>query len=172
MHLPSHSHPGYTARTPPSLASCTQVGSTLCGPASTTSGLSVYKAHMTFCSLDEPLLLLLQRSHFGTLLSNASTRFLDRPLQHINKKGRPVSQCNHCRTMRKSRSAHIKCDCGEKTSKCAHLQQPVDGHKGELIPWAGAGRPILPYALPSWAILTKYLRDLLLQPWRALHVRP
>ncbi|KHO01667.1 Copper fist DNA binding domain protein [Metarhizium album ARSEF 1941] len=31
--------------------------------------------------------------------------------------------------MRKSRSAHVKCDCGEKTSKCAHLQQPVDGHK-------------------------------------------
>ncbi|KAG5968397.1 hypothetical protein E4U58_001884 [Claviceps cyperi] len=53
----------------------------------------------------------------------------DRPLQHINKKGRPVSQCSHCRTMRKSRSAHIRCDCGEKTSKCAHLQQPVDGHK-------------------------------------------
>ncbi|RCI16453.1 hypothetical protein L249_2669 [Ophiocordyceps polyrhachis-furcata BCC 54312] len=53
----------------------------------------------------------------------------DRPLQHINKKGRPVSQCQHCRTMRKSRSAHVKCDCGEKTSKCAHLQQPVDGHK-------------------------------------------
>ncbi|KAM4062841.1 copper fist DNA binding domain-containing protein [Hirsutella rhossiliensis] len=53
----------------------------------------------------------------------------DRPLQHINKKGRPVSQCQHCRNMRKSRSAHIKCDCGEKTSKCAHLQQPVEGHK-------------------------------------------
>ncbi|PNY28078.1 Copper resistance protein CRF1 [Tolypocladium capitatum] len=53
----------------------------------------------------------------------------DRPLQHINKKGRPVSQCQHCRTMRKSRSAHVKCDCGEKTSKCAHLQRPVEGHK-------------------------------------------
>ncbi|PHH66546.1 hypothetical protein CDD81_7021 [Ophiocordyceps australis] len=53
----------------------------------------------------------------------------DRPLQHINKKGRPVSQCQHCRTLRKSRSAHVKCDCGEKTSKCAHLQQPVQGHK-------------------------------------------
>lgn len=36
--------------------------------------------------------------------------------------------------MRKSRSAHIKCDCGEKTSKCAHLQQPVEGHRGELLP--------------------------------------
>lgn len=35
----------------------------------------------------------------------------DRPLQHINKKGRPVSQCQHCRTLRKSRSAHVRCDC-------------------------------------------------------------
>lgn len=57
----------------------------------------------------------------------------DRPLQHINKKGRPVSQCQHCRSMRKSRSSHIKCDCGEKTSKCAHLQQTVDGHNGEQL---------------------------------------
>ncbi|KAK4072770.1 uncharacterized protein Triagg1_5815 [Trichoderma aggressivum f. europaeum] len=55
-----------------------------------------------------------------------------RPLQHINKKGRPVSQCAHCRSQRKSRSAHIKCDCGEKTSKCIHLQPPVDGHLGEF----------------------------------------
>ncbi|CEJ90974.1 hypothetical protein VHEMI06722 [[Torrubiella] hemipterigena] len=52
----------------------------------------------------------------------------DRPLQHINKKGRPISQCHHCRQMRKSRAAHIKCDCGEKTSKCAHLQPTVEGH--------------------------------------------
>lgn len=57
----------------------------------------------------------------------------DRPLQHINKKGRPVSQCQHCRAMRKSRSSHAKCDCGEKTHKCAHLQPSMDGHKGELI---------------------------------------
>jgi hypothetical protein len=30
--------------------------------------------------------------------------------------------------MRKSRSSHVKCDCGEKTSKCAHLQPTVEGH--------------------------------------------
>ncbi|XWW98544.1 hypothetical protein V2A60_006544 [Cordyceps javanica] len=30
--------------------------------------------------------------------------------------------------MRKSRAAHIKCDCGEKTSKCTHLQPTVEGH--------------------------------------------
>ncbi|KAH7349570.1 hypothetical protein B0T11DRAFT_358546 [Plectosphaerella cucumerina] len=53
----------------------------------------------------------------------------DRPLQHINKKGRPVSQCQHCRSMRKSRAAHVKCDCGEKTSKCAHLQPTLEGHR-------------------------------------------
>lgn len=65
--------------------------------------------------------------------------YSDRPLQHINKKGRPVSQCAHCRAMRKSRSAHIKCDCGEKTSKCAHLQPTVDGHKGKLQPLEQSG---------------------------------
>ncbi|KAF4806127.1 Copper resistance protein CRF1 [Colletotrichum siamense] len=53
----------------------------------------------------------------------------DRPLQHINKKGRPVSQCQHCRSMRKSRAAHVKCDCGEKTSKCTHLQPTLEGHR-------------------------------------------
>ncbi|KAI1263321.1 hypothetical protein F5Y18DRAFT_438402 [Xylariaceae sp. FL1019] len=53
----------------------------------------------------------------------------DRPLQHINKKGRPVSQCHHCRSMRKSRSSHVKCDCGERTHKCAHLQPTLEGHK-------------------------------------------
>ncbi|KAF8243190.1 hypothetical protein K440DRAFT_669707 [Wilcoxina mikolae CBS 423.85] len=38
----------------------------------------------------------------------------DRKLLPIAKKGRPVSQCNHCRSMRKSRAAHVKCDCGER----------------------------------------------------------
>lgn len=45
----------------------------------------------------------------------------ERPLTHINKKGRPVTQCQHCRAQRKNRSAHVKCDCGEKTTKCVHL---------------------------------------------------
>lgn len=33
--------------------------------------------------------------------------------------------------MRKSRSAHTKCDCGEKTHKCVHLRPVIEGHKGE-----------------------------------------
>lgn len=104
----------------------------------------------------------------------------DRPLQHINKKGRPVSQCHHCRTMRKSRSAHIKCDCGEKTSKCAHLQQPVEGHKGMILTSSFlsilesvrlngvACRKLLHYCNDGLLTLTD--RNLLLQPWWALYL--
>lgn len=50
----------------------------------------------------------------------------DRPLTHINKKGRPVSQCPHCRGLRKSRATHVKCDCGDKPhgkEDCAHLDK-------------------------------------------------
>ncbi|PWW80804.1 hypothetical protein C7212DRAFT_361313 [Tuber magnatum] len=54
----------------------------------------------------------------------------DRKLLPIAKKGRPVSQCNHCRQMRKARSAHVKCDCGErlallKESKAAGKPVPA-----------------------------------------------
>ncbi|ORY03845.1 hypothetical protein BCR34DRAFT_492059 [Clohesyomyces aquaticus] len=38
----------------------------------------------------------------------------DRELKHINPKGRPVKQCEHCRGARKSKSHHAKCDCGDK----------------------------------------------------------
>lgn len=50
----------------------------------------------------------------------------DRPLTHINKKGRPVSQCTHCRGLRKSRAAHVKCDCGDKAhskGECVHAER-------------------------------------------------
>lgn len=41
----------------------------------------------------------------------------DRELKHINPKGRPVKQCEHCRGARKSKSHHAKCDCGDKKDK-------------------------------------------------------
>lgn len=103
--------------------------------------------------------------HAGALLpwdsGGAVTDFhADRPLSHINKKGRPVSQCAHCRTLRKSRSAHVKCDCGEKShakGTCTHLK---DGDKG----------------LPRSSLLLKCnslmacSRELCLLPWRSLHL--
>ncbi|RSL48834.1 hypothetical protein CEP53_009392 [Fusarium sp. AF-6] len=42
----------------------------------------------------------------------AQCQHTDRPLQRVGKKGRPVSQCNHCRSLRTSRSVHTRCKCG------------------------------------------------------------
>lgn len=42
---------------------------------------------------------------------------LDRQLTHINPKGRPVKQCEHCRGARKAKSHHARCDCGSKKEK-------------------------------------------------------
>ncbi|PGG96590.1 hypothetical protein GX51_07752 [Blastomyces parvus] len=56
----------------------------------------------------------------------------DRPLSHINKKGRPVSQCPHCRSLRKSRTTHTKCECGEKghTKAECPVKEPNDNQAG------------------------------------------
>ncbi|KAJ5225578.1 hypothetical protein N7468_006803 [Penicillium chermesinum] len=54
----------------------------------------------------------------------SSCHHSDRPLTHINKKGRPVSQCTHCRGLRKSRTTHVRCECGDKKKK----SDSSDGH--------------------------------------------
>ncbi|KAF7331644.1 ACE1 transcriptional factor [Mycena kentingensis (nom. inval.)] len=38
----------------------------------------------------------------------------DRPLFLIQKKGRPVTQCEHCRELRKTKQVHVKCICEAK----------------------------------------------------------
>jgi hypothetical protein len=55
----------------------------------------------------------------------------DRDLHHINPKGRPVKQCEHCRGARKSKSHHAKCDCGDKKDKDSHKDKGEA--KSELI---------------------------------------
>ena len=59
-------------------------------------------------------------------------RLLDRPLVHVNKKGRPVSQCQHCRGLRKARSQHVHCECqqkGHSKDDCQH--EKGDGKQGK-----------------------------------------
>lgn len=58
----------------------------------------------------------------GDHLLTLAVPLLDRPLNYVHKKGRPVTQCQHCRGSRKSKSSHVKCECGEKThskSECS-----------------------------------------------------
>jgi Copper fist DNA binding domain len=45
----------------------------------------------------------------------------DRLLFYIRKTGRSVSQCNLCRSLRKNRSLHTRCDCPTR------VQNPVGG---------------------------------------------
>ncbi|KAK4579899.1 hypothetical protein LTR86_000100 [Recurvomyces mirabilis] len=47
----------------------------------------------------------------------------DRELTLVPKKGRPVTQCQHCRSERKKRSAHVSCECGEGSDKAHHSKE-------------------------------------------------
>lgn len=50
----------------------------------------------------------------GHRVSSCSHR--ERQLHHVQKKGRPVSQCPHCRGLRKSRATHVRCCCADPPS--------------------------------------------------------
>ncbi|KAJ5662046.1 uncharacterized protein N7477_009662 [Penicillium maclennaniae] len=99
----------------------------------------------------------------------SSCHHSDRPLTHINKKGRPVSQCTHCRGLRKSRTTHVKCECGDKKKKsddchgdkrdlkdslhrcgCSHGQRCTCAHKKEhLDPVPETGLPLTQPSVPA-----------------------
>jgi len=53
---------------------------------------------------------------------SSSCQHTDRPLFEIKKKGRPVSQCERCRELRKTKRMHNKCTCACGSS--AESQQP------------------------------------------------
>ncbi|KAI8872581.1 copper-fist-domain-containing protein, partial [Ramicandelaber brevisporus] len=40
-----------------------------------------------------------------------SCQHRDRELIEIRPKGRPATQCKHCRSQRNSRQLHIRCNC-------------------------------------------------------------
>jgi hypothetical protein len=75
---------------------------------------------------------LLKRTLCVTSREADNVATADRPLVHINKKGRPVSQCPHCRGLRKARAQHVKCDCAEK----AHSKEDCPYETGD-----GKGTP-------------------------------
>ena len=52
----------------------------------------------------------------------------DRELFPIAPKGRPVKQCEHCRSARKDKSHHAKCNCGNKKHKDTSESGPKSEH--------------------------------------------
>ncbi|PIL29324.1 transcription factor [Ganoderma sinense ZZ0214-1] len=80
---------------------------------------------------------------------SSSCKHTDRPLFEIKKKGRPVTQCEHCRELRKTRQIHVKCVCESKELALAE-EGPVvvagaPGSKGAKLP----ARAAFPSGLPE-----------------------
>lgn len=47
---------------------------------------------------------------------SSSCTHTTRELVEIKAKGRPVTQCEHCRELRKTKQVHVKCLCGTSPS--------------------------------------------------------
>jgi hypothetical protein len=63
---------------------------------------------------------------------SSACKHTDRPLFEIKKKGRPITQCEHCRELRKTKQVHVKCMCETK-------DYPPDK---ELAPARKKGEPV------------------------------
>ncbi|EKM60433.1 uncharacterized protein PHACADRAFT_83199 [Phanerochaete carnosa HHB-10118-sp] len=71
---------------------------------------------------------------------SSSCSHTDRPLFEVKKKGRPVSQCNKCRELRKTKRMHSKCECSAERADKSNMKQLAGKSKRYI--------PILP-ALPN-----------------------
>ncbi|KAJ2336932.1 hypothetical protein GGI00_000548 [Coemansia sp. RSA 2681] len=55
----------------------------------------------------------------------SSCNHSSRELTEIRPKGRPVTQCERCRQLRKTRKAHVKCLCSEMDSASPAVDSPT-----------------------------------------------
>lgn len=82
---------------------------------------------------------------------SSSCQHTDRPLYEIKKKGRPVSQCNKCRELRRTKRMHNKCNCvpGVCTELSSSESNEVGSSSGTSSPEKPRRfKPIAP-ALPN-----------------------
>ncbi|EUC61469.1 metal-binding regulatory protein cuf1 [Rhizoctonia solani AG-3 Rhs1AP] len=63
---------------------------------------------------------------------SSSCQHTDRALFEIKKKGRPVTQCDHCRELRKTKQVHVRCSCDTKPENAPLSKLP--GKKGSRLP--------------------------------------
>jgi hypothetical protein len=54
---------------------------------------------------------------------SSACQHTERPLFEIKKKGRPVTQCEHCRELRKTKQVHVKCLCSNKQQQQQQQQE-------------------------------------------------
>lgn len=66
-----------------------------------------------------------------------------RPLIEIKKKGRPVTQCVHCRELRKTKQVHVKCLCEGRPEASGSAPRTV------VLPAAASKTAVVASAAPS-----------------------
>ncbi|GJE98711.1 copper-fist transcription factor [Phanerochaete sordida] len=95
---------------------------------------------------------------------SSNCKHVDRPLYEIKKKGRPVTQCEHCRELRKTKQVHVKCVCEIKPSELGGGDAPppsvVTGTKkaSKKVPASAAFPSGLPEALGA-SVASKTLSE-------------
>ncbi|KAJ6523519.1 transcription factor [Mycena vulgaris] len=80
---------------------------------------------------------------------SSSCKHTDRPLFEIKKKGRPVTQCEHCRKLRKTKQVHVKCICEDKEPASPTSPTPPPKKKGTPMLTHAAFPHGLPEALEA-----------------------
>ncbi|KAG1743749.1 copper-fist transcription factor [Suillus paluster] len=85
---------------------------------------------------------------------SSACKHTDRPLFEIKKKGRPVTQCEHCRELRKTKQVHVKCSCGSQDQGAPGAHEASHSKKGTpKLPVTAAFPHGLPEALETLATL-------------------
>lgn len=85
---------------------------------------------------------------------SSACKHTDRPLFEIKKKGRPVTQCEHCRELRKTKQVHVKCSCGSQDQGTPGTHEASHSKKGTpKLPATAAFPHGLPEALETLATL-------------------
>ncbi|KAG8935912.1 hypothetical protein FRC02_005667 [Tulasnella sp. 418] len=78
---------------------------------------------------------------------SSSCGHVQRPLYEIKKKGRPVSQCERCRELRKAKKIHVRCACEDKPT----VEPPMV---------KAPGRKTAPRRIPTTPALPNGLKDI------------
>ncbi|KAJ3825385.1 hypothetical protein EV361DRAFT_138243 [Lentinula raphanica] len=84
---------------------------------------------------------------------SSGCKHTDRALYEIKKKGRPVTQCEQCRELRKTKQVHVKCICPKRDGSERASSGNLKGLSKTLQ------KPAFPNGLPQVSLATQHLSE-------------
>jgi len=86
---------------------------------------------------------------------SSTCRHTDRPLFEIKRKGRPVTQCEHCRELRKTKQVHVKCLCEVKEEPPKATSSTFKKKGVFSVAWPNIGSQLIPKIPPFFVAPSK-----------------